>query len=330
MSSPATSTKTLGQQGSVDKGKFLTPTLSSPRTLALLRSRSDYIEPTSPTSAETRVPLSSLPGIQNFASRSLMGLLKAFAQAHRSPRISMWSGRVGSPVTITNGISAGWAIEGAVGSSQKIDATYLSPHVNGAARMMSACGQFGVSLIMHKSFAELLPNEAKQGRVRLIDRVVVKGESEPAELYAYDARYEGVPFFMNAKSSKVADLESRNLDGIWTRDKDLLSMTRHIEPEFLEAWERGFNSYQAGRFGKAIKELKAANALMRKSHYDMGFDESGIREIMKQRESGDNWDDGPCQALILFMEDYLVGSEVEVDDEGIVVGWAGKRAITKR
>jgi class 3 adenylate cyclase len=32
------------------------------------------------------------------------------------------------------GLHAGWAIEGAVGSPHKIDATYLSPHVNLAAR----------------------------------------------------------------------------------------------------------------------------------------------------------------------------------------------------
>jgi hypothetical protein len=32
------------------------------------------------------------------------------------------------------GLHAGWAIEGAVGSLQKVDATYLSPHVNMAAR----------------------------------------------------------------------------------------------------------------------------------------------------------------------------------------------------
>ena len=69
---------------------------------------------------------------------------------HRSQRLGGWSSRVGFPVTVTTGISAGWAIEGAVGSNQKIDATYLSPHVNGAARMMSACGQYGVGMIMHR------------------------------------------------------------------------------------------------------------------------------------------------------------------------------------
>ena len=31
---------------------------------------------------------------------------------------------------VTTTIITGWAIEGAVGSEYKVDATYLSPHVN--------------------------------------------------------------------------------------------------------------------------------------------------------------------------------------------------------
>jgi class 3 adenylate cyclase len=50
------------------------------------------------------------------------------------------------------GLHAGWAIEGAVGSLQKVDATYLSPHVNMAARMEAATRQFGVSILMTRSF----------------------------------------------------------------------------------------------------------------------------------------------------------------------------------
>lgn len=43
------------------------------------------------------------------------------------------------------GLHAGWAIEGAVGSRHKIDATYLSPHVNLAARWVGVLtrGQTG-------------------------------------------------------------------------------------------------------------------------------------------------------------------------------------------
>ena len=38
------------------------------------------------------------------------------------------------------GLHHGWAIEGAIGSFFKIDATYLSPNVNMAARLEAATG----------------------------------------------------------------------------------------------------------------------------------------------------------------------------------------------
>lgn len=42
------------------------------------------------------------------------------------------------------GIHVGWAIEGAIGSDKKIDASYLSPHVNMASRMEAATKQYGL------------------------------------------------------------------------------------------------------------------------------------------------------------------------------------------
>lgn len=41
-------------------------------------------------------------------------------------------------VKLGYGLHIGWAIEGAIGSSFKIDASYLSPNVNMAARLESA------------------------------------------------------------------------------------------------------------------------------------------------------------------------------------------------
>ena len=42
------------------------------------------------------------------------------------------------------GLHHGWAIEGAIGSEHKVDASYLSPHVNMSARLEAATKQFGV------------------------------------------------------------------------------------------------------------------------------------------------------------------------------------------
>ncbi len=44
------------------------------------------------------------------------------------------------------GLHIGWGIEGPVGSMQKVDATYLSPHVNMAARCETAAKQWHVQV----------------------------------------------------------------------------------------------------------------------------------------------------------------------------------------
>ena len=45
------------------------------------------------------------------------------------------------------GLHIGWAVEGAIGSSFKIDASYLSPNVNMASRLEAATKQFGVYIL---------------------------------------------------------------------------------------------------------------------------------------------------------------------------------------
>ena len=44
------------------------------------------------------------------------------------------------------GMHVGWAVEGAIGSSLKIDATYLSPHVEMSDRLEAASKVFGTPL----------------------------------------------------------------------------------------------------------------------------------------------------------------------------------------
>ena len=71
------------------------------------------------------------------------------------------------------GLHVGWAIEGAIGSRFKIDASYLSPHVNMASRLEAATKQFGSSILVSEDFAKLLTPGLRR-RVRQIDCVTVK------------------------------------------------------------------------------------------------------------------------------------------------------------
>jgi len=84
-----------------------------------------------------------------------------------------------------------WSIEGAIGSKHKVDASYLSPNVNMAARLESATKQYGVSILMSGDFASLLSPEIRD-KCRQIDAVLVKGSSQPMPIWTIDVDTTGV------------------------------------------------------------------------------------------------------------------------------------------
>ncbi|CAD8076816.1 unnamed protein product [Paramecium sonneborni] len=83
------------------------------------------------------------------------------------------------------GLHMGWGIEGAIGSSFKIDASYLSPNVNLASRLEAATKQFG-SIILISGILKQHLTEQCQKQLRMIDRVTVKGSIEPVEIHTID------------------------------------------------------------------------------------------------------------------------------------------------
>lgn len=83
------------------------------------------------------------------------------------------------------GLHIGWAIEGAIGSRHKIDATYLSPNVNLAARLAAATKQYYLPLLFSQSFLKLLP-AILRARCRFVDKVLLKGSAKPMEIWTFD------------------------------------------------------------------------------------------------------------------------------------------------
>ncbi len=109
--------------------------------------------------------------ICNFSVAATARLLKRFPD---------YSVRIGS------GLHVGWAIEGAIGSNRKIDASYLSPHVGGTEFLESSTKQYGVSLLMSEPFVKLLSPAARRW-VRQVDRIRKSELEEPMGLYTYDS-----------------------------------------------------------------------------------------------------------------------------------------------
>ena len=89
------------------------------------------------------VDLRRVPGVDKLSDHALVGYLKIIAEINRDPKVLAYrneprlthNGTKPFKVSMGFGLHAGWAIEGAVGSIHKVDATYLSPHVNMAARL---------------------------------------------------------------------------------------------------------------------------------------------------------------------------------------------------
>ena len=83
------------------------------------------------------------------------------------------------------GLHLGWAIEGAIGSYLKFDASYLSPHVNIAARVLQASQRYNVPIMMSQAFFSQLTGQTQE-YCRLVDHVKLKGCRDPLRIYTYD------------------------------------------------------------------------------------------------------------------------------------------------
>lgn len=140
-----------------------------------------------------QIDLRRIPGADRLAGRALISCLKILAEINRHQSVTEYrrnrrlNPRGAPPFSLQLGfgLHAGWAIEGAVGSLNKVTATYLSPHVNIAARLASSSKQFGTSILFSHSFFEVL-SPYVQKFCRKLDVITVKGSTVPLGAFTYD------------------------------------------------------------------------------------------------------------------------------------------------
>mmetsp|Transcript_1691 Transcript_1691/g.3584 ORF Transcript_1691/g.3584 Transcript_1691/m.3584 type:complete len:1339 (-) Transcript_1691:224-4240(-) len=280
--------------------------------------------------------LRELPGIQKFADRAAIAMLKAYAGIHRDKYLKQFiddarlaNGNSKKPFypKMTIGLDAGSAMEGAVGSIYKVDATYLGRHVNMASRMQSACKQFGVSFLCSNDFQQLLSPEAKK-KFRHVDTCTVKGVQKPQPIYTYDARKIGVDFFLNVRDPQTADIEAKNYSPkIWNTDQDLLCMRRHVTTEFEEKFSIGRDLYLAGNWNKAVKALQEADEQMTQDaidndNLDDGFDMIELESSLAANNTNiikrllNEYGDGPSKCLIDYIKELNYVAPATFKNEG--------------
>jgi len=167
---------------------------------------------------------------------------------------------------LTVGLHVGWGFEGPVGSEYKIDATYISPDVNIAARLETASKQYGVSILASESLYIRLDDEI-QKYLRHVDTVVLKGTETPMKVYAFDLHFAGLG--VSKHTSSKAQIDAKRLKVkeafefnyfqvhlLFTQSQKIAHMREMYDEFFLEFYRRALESYLEGRWSEAAEILR--------------------------------------------------------------------------
>lgn len=243
-------------------------------------------------------------GMCRHAEMSIVAFSKILAAVHRSMVLSRYrhhpglQQRLGTNcrVHLSFGLHRGWAIEGAVGSEFKIDASYLSPNVSVAMSIELATVMYDVSILVGESVVTLCePGIAS--KCRLIDKVNITGSREPMELFSVDLDYRAInaiekrgfqglfttrqrfkarQFLENVKEHHGKIDSDIDMIAAFEADPYIATMRRKYTVEFLQLYNMGYQNYREGEWKVAQRMLEDAARLVE--------------------------NDGPCKALLRFMD----------------------------
>ena len=230
---------------------------------------------------------------QELVDSALVGVLKmrldlnlanrregALAKFKKNRKLVEFYGDGKFEVKMGFGLHIGWAIEGAIGSNYKIDASYLSPNVNMAARLEAATHQFGTPLLVSGPFINELSSDA-QKLCRKIDVVTVKGSQIPLELWTCDiSNYDYEAF--DAVAPVVENGEQQAVDIIKVKS----GVQRDFSAVFKHNFEQGVDQYIRGDWNAAKVMIEKALSIYK----DDGPSNSLFRVMSRNNfKAPDNW-----------------------------------------
>merc|ERR1711976_446309 len=218
------------------------------------------------------------PKTQAIADMAVFSFLKIISSINKSKKLAKYRDHEGLNKRMPNfrvrmgfGLHIGWGIEGAVGSKFKVDASYLSPNVNMAARLEAATRQFGVTLLISGGVYRFASDAFKK-LLRHIDRVTVKGSIQPIDFHTIDTDHESLGLDSKEKEN-MTGIEKRKMnvrrklerdqrkERIFSQklttskllevDTDYLEMRKPFKQAFYVRWENALQLYLEGQWEMA-------------------------------------------------------------------------------
>ena len=111
--------------------------------------------------------------------------IETMSETAREALLTKLSKRKGPVVQMGFGLHAGKAVQGAIGSQRKIDATYVSESVERAEFLESSTKKYGLKMLMSDSFHRLL-HPSNRRRCRKIDQILLQNDDDDDDEAGYD------------------------------------------------------------------------------------------------------------------------------------------------
>ena len=210
--------------------------------------------------------------MENLGDLSLVTILRVFADLARSKRLQRYRGHPALQrkmpdykVNVTCSLHYGWAVEGAVGTPLKIDALYMSPHVNTTILLERACGNYGVPLVFSHAFFEILSADTRV-RSRHIESGLIAGKL--TKLYTFDFSMSGLTRSrpktyskQHTKRKRKAMINNMNdrffrSHTLFQRSKTMVLLRTMIDPAFVFNYSEAMGAYESGDWKKCEKLLR--------------------------------------------------------------------------
>ena len=151
----------------------------------------------------------------------------------------------------------GWAIEGAIGSELKIDATYLSPHVEMSDRLEASSKIFAAKLNMSHWLLNLASPGLKQ-YTQPIAYIRAEGVSTPFTVHTYDVTDNVLGF---GRVFCAVDPKTRLQQLVDWSHPEFAAIQKGLDPAFKPAWLKAYDLFVKGDWPAAKAAFAAAVAL---------------------------------------------------------------------